>query len=317
VGIAAILIHSFGDFSLRIPANAAYLVTLYALGLGAVGLGSRPGAGLRNIGSKNISLNKSALEQNGETSRISESDSGGRGKAALAKMKASLMLAGTAVLLFLAVKHNLGFLYLNKYEAARKAAEKDGQSLQSGFPEFERLLQKAVRCSNNPIFCREAGLLYLGMAAAENMEAGKEERDVRRDALLDRARDAFVEQIKANPADAEGYYYLGKVYLLYNYPLLTYGDKGRMFLRKALNLKPHNLLFNQSVIFDFLAMWDGLTEEEKTWIMNRLKTVWVTDAETFYPELRKRWKKDIKNLDALKAILHSDAAVWSTASRYF
>jgi hypothetical protein len=110
---------------------------------------------------------------------------------------------------------------------------------------------------------------------------------------------------------------LGKVYLLYNYPLLTYGDKGRMFLRKTLNLKPHNLLFNQSVIFDFLLMWDGLTEEEKAWTMKWLKTVWVTNAGGFYPELKKRWEKDIKNLDALKAILHSDAAVWSTASRYF
>jgi hypothetical protein len=317
VGIAAILIHSFGDFGLRIPANATYLVTLYALGLGAVGLRSRPGAGLRTANSKNISLNKSSLKRDDGTTRILGSNSGGRGEAALAKMKASLMLAGTAGLLFLAVKHNLGFLYLNKYEAARKAVAEGGQSLMSGFPEFERLLQKAGRYSNNPIFYREAGLLYLGMAAAENMEAGKEERDARRDALLDRAREAFVEQIKANPADAQGYYYLGKVYLLYNYPLVTYGDKGRMFLRKTLSLKPHNLLFNQSVIFDFLLMWDGLTEEEKAWIMKWLKTVWVTNAGAFYPELKKRWEKDIKNLAALKAILHSDAAVWSTASRYF
>ncbi|MCX6578541.1 MAG: O-antigen ligase family protein [Candidatus Aminicenantes bacterium] len=317
VGIAAILIHSFGDFSLRIPANATYLVTLYALGLGAVGLRSRQGAGLGNINSKNISLNKSGLKRDDGITRILGSNSGGRGKAALAKMKASLMLAGTVGLLFLAVKHNLGFLYLNKYEAARKGAAEGGQSLMSGFPEFERQLQKAVRYSNNPIFYREAGLLYLGMAAAENMETGKEERDARRDALLDRAREAFVEQIKANPADAQGYYYLGKVYLLYNYPLLTYGDKGRMFLRKTLNLKPHDLFFNQSVIFDFLAMWDGLSEEEKAWIMKWLKTVWVTNAEAFYPELKKRWEKDIKSLDALKVILRSDAAVWSTASRYF
>jgi len=318
VGIAAILIHSFGDFGLRIPANATYLVTLYALGLGAVELRSRLGAGSRTTNSKtNISLNKSGLKRDDGITRILGSNSGGRGKAALAKMKASLMLAGTVGLLFLAVKHNLGFLYLNKYEAARKGAAEGGQSLMSGFPEFERQLQKAVRYSNNPIFYREAGLLYLGMAAAENMETGKEERDARRDALLDRAREAFVEQIKANPADAQGYYYLGKVYLLYNYPLLTYGDKGRMFLRKTLNLKPHDLLFNQSVIFDFLAMWDGLSKEEKAWIMKWLKTVWVTNAKAFYPELKKRWEKDIKNLDGLKAILRSDAAVWSTASRYF
>jgi len=36
MGIIAILIHSFMDFNLRIPANAVYFVTLYGLGLGVV-----------------------------------------------------------------------------------------------------------------------------------------------------------------------------------------------------------------------------------------------------------------------------------------
>lgn len=35
-GIAAILVHSITDFNLRIPGNAVYFVTLYALGMRVV-----------------------------------------------------------------------------------------------------------------------------------------------------------------------------------------------------------------------------------------------------------------------------------------
>lgn len=44
-GIAAILIHGFTDFNLRIPANAVHFVALYALGIRAVKLDRRHGAG--------------------------------------------------------------------------------------------------------------------------------------------------------------------------------------------------------------------------------------------------------------------------------
>jgi len=40
-GVAAILLHSLADFSLRMPANAVYCVTLYALALRTVGLKER------------------------------------------------------------------------------------------------------------------------------------------------------------------------------------------------------------------------------------------------------------------------------------
>ncbi|MEW5902335.1 MAG: O-antigen ligase family protein, partial [Acidobacteriota bacterium] len=40
-GVAAVLLHSLTDFSLRMPANAVYCVTLYALALKTVGLKER------------------------------------------------------------------------------------------------------------------------------------------------------------------------------------------------------------------------------------------------------------------------------------
>ena len=43
-GAAAVLLHSLTDFSLRMPANAVYCVTLYALALRTVGIKERGGA---------------------------------------------------------------------------------------------------------------------------------------------------------------------------------------------------------------------------------------------------------------------------------
>ena len=281
-GIVGILIHSFTDFSLRMPANAAYLVALYALGLRVVGL-------------------RETWERDGRTD----------GRSA-GMLKAAGTAAGLIVLLFLVVKENMGFVWLEKYESARTRLASDGRSLMSGFTELDRLLEKAAQWSQNPRFFQEQSRLYLDMAVAENESDAPE----RRDAYLDRAEAAIRRRIERNPADAFAYYDLSRVYLLYNYPILTYQDATRRYLRRALTFKPADLFLNVETVYHFGLMWDTLSEEEKAWMFGQIRSVWPVNEDRFYPGLVECWRREVKNLDRLKNILRLDPEIWHRAARF-
>ena len=294
-GIAGILVHSFTDYSLRMPANAAYLVALYALGLRVVGL-------------------RESRELDGRADGSGSRIGNGAGRTGRTEMfKAAGVAAGLVALLFLVVKENMGFVWLGKYEAARARLAGEGRSLMSGFAELDRLLGKAAQWSGNPRFPGEQGRLYIEMAVAENDSEAPE----RRDAFLDRAEEAIRRRIERNPADAFAYYDMSRVYLLYNFPLLTYQDAARRYLRRALVFKPHDLFLNVEAVYKFGVMWDGLGDEEKAWMFGEMRSVWPVDEDRFYPGLIGRWQREVKDLDRLKEILRLDPEVWNRASRFF
>ena len=140
-----------------------------------------------------------------------------------------ILIGGIVLFLFLiALKDYLGYTNYWKYKGLRTEIG----SVESGFLEMEKYLKRACRFSGNPLFYKELGRINLEMAIAENQfgEAAK------RDAYLDQAEENLLQQIKRNPADSLGYYRMGQVYMLYNYPLMTYMGKGRLYFRKALEL---------------------------------------------------------------------------------
>jgi hypothetical protein len=279
------------------PANAAYFVTLYALGLSVVGLGRAHTA--------------SALEPGGGSKR--------RRTRIVSIVFGALLLAGIGGLIYAAVKQNMAYRYLDKYEAERAALAREGKSLMSGFERLEGLLVKGVGWSKNPVIYGELARLYTERAIAENEKGLAGDWQEQRDAALDKARGALLGLIEANPADARGYFEMGKVKMLYNYPLLTYAEQGRRYMRKALEQEPHNFFLNVNVMFTHVAQWEGMGDAERAWVRGWLATVWAgveTNAKAFWPELRKRWKSAGGDVEGLRAILRGDEAVWASASKY-
>ena len=297
-GIAGIMIHSFTDYSLRMPANAIYLVAIYALGFKVVKL-------------RRVDWGAEAEE----AAAAEETEGGGAGRTGV--FKAAGWAAGWAVglvaFLVLVVKENMGFVGLGEYEAARAGLARDARSLMSGFAELDRLLGKAARWSSNPRFSEEQGRLYIEMAIAEN----ESDAPGKRDAYLDRAEEAIRRRIAANPADAMAYYDMSRVYLLYNYPLLTYQDAVLRYTRRALDFKPADRFLNVDVVYRYCVLWDGLSEDDKAWMFGRMRTVWPVNEEKFYPGIVDRWRRETGDLGVLKDILRSDTEVWGRAARFF
>ncbi|MEW5902334.1 MAG: hypothetical protein AB1715_12790 [Acidobacteriota bacterium] len=199
-----------------------------------------------------------------------------------------------AALLTLAAAHYLGYHSFYEYKRERAAAE----SLEQSFPQLERNLKRAVAFSKNPLFLKELGRLYLEKALAEN-EFGTA---AGRDAFCDLARESLEKLIRANPADGSAYFELGKVYLLYNFPLLTYAEKGRACLRRALELKPADEFLSLNILYIFLAQWDLLAKEEKEFAGGRLKEQAAAN-KSFMDRLRRRWEENSGTAGGLESIL--------------
>jgi hypothetical protein len=209
-------------------------------------------------------------------------------------MRKAVGIGVAAVMLVLAAAHYLGYHSFYEYKKARAAAE----SLERSFPELERNLKRAVAFSKNPGFLKELGRLYLEMALAEN-EFGTA---AGRDAFCDLARESLEKSIRANPVDGSGYFEMGKVYLLYNFPLLTYAEKGRLYLRRALEFKPADEFLSLNILYIFLTQWDLLAEEEKEFVGGRLKERTATN-EKFMDRLRQRWKENFGTAAGLESIV--------------
>lgn len=188
-----------------------------------------------------------------------------------------------ALILALAIKEYLGFHFYYQYKKEREAA----RSIQQAFPQLESCLRKAARFSHQPLFYQELGRLYLEMAMAEN-EFGSA---ARRDEFLLKAEESLKEQIKQNPVDARAFYNLGKIYLLYNFPLLTYAEQGRRCLRRALELKPADEFLNLNIIYLYLAQWELLTDEDKQFLNHQLKYIEARCSD-FKERLRRRWREN-------------------------
>lgn len=211
-------------------------------------------------------------------------------------------------MLIIASRHYLGYRYFNQYKSIRAAAK----SVERSFPELEGTLLKAIRFSKNPAFFQELGRLYFERAVAENNSGAPE----RREFYLDRAREAFSQQIERNPFEAIAYYDLGNVYMLYNFPLLVTTDKARASYRKAVEFNPANEFLNLNVLTTFLMQWSDLGAEEKTFVFRQLAKM-AKDYERFLVKLKRQWLKNTGNEAGLKEILELDSALWEKAKKYF
>jgi len=212
------------------------------------------------------------------------------------------------LLFFLSFQHYFGYHYFYKYKKARTEAE----SIEKSFPFLERNLKKAVWFSKNPLFYKELARLYLERAFGEN-EFGTGER---RDFFCDLAREALAAETRRNPIDPFAYYEMGKVYMLYNYPLLTYAEKGRLYMRKALELRPADEFLSLNILYIFLTQWDALKEGEKAFIFEQLKRE-RKDKLQFLERLYRRWTKNAGNDLKIKEIISRDESLWLEMSRFF
>jgi hypothetical protein len=102
-----------------------------------------------------------------------------------------------------------------------------------------------------------------------------------------------------NPLDTSAEYEMGLTYLLYNYPLMTYADKAKLYLRKALELNPSDEFLNLNILYFYLTSWDGLTGEERDYALDRLRKIRAADP-AFMPQLEERWKQQFGSLDGLR-----------------
>ncbi len=313
LGVAAILVHGLSDFNLQITANAVYFVTLAMIGLNALarrgGENGDTSAIDMSRGQDSRSANEDGPDVRGEEGtpgRLSARPWGTRtfGPCPRARFSAFTRLArlarpaaaalAAAFLLVPAVRDFLGFHHLARYRQARAAV----RSVESGFPALEPRILAAVRASGRAEFRVELARLYVEMARVDN-DAG---RDEARDLHCDRAVDAFASAIHANPIDAFTHYEMGMVYLLYNFPLMTYADRAKVHFHRALELKPADEFLNLNVLFIHLTWWDLLEDEDKAYAAAILRRMTAVDPG-FPAKLEARWQQSFKTLDRLRAIL--------------
>jgi len=207
-----------------------------------------------------------------------------------------LLFAGLlAVVLFIPAYHDfLGFRYLGEYHRVRGEA----RSVESAFPALEARLEQAASSSPRAVFRVELARLYTEMARVAN-DSGREED---RESLCDKAVASYDKAIAANPIDAFTHYETGMVYLLYNFPLMTYADRAKAYFRKAVELKPADEFINLNVIFLYFSWWPALEDAEKAYAAGLFRAMTGRDPG-FAAKLEARWKQSKQSVDALAAIL--------------
>jgi O-antigen ligase len=298
LGVTAILIHGFTDFNLQIPANAVYFTALAMLGVVVLGRAGRNEQERGHVPEVHV--------PGKERGHVPEVHVPGKerghvpevhvpGKAGRLKRLGPPIAALLALILFVPAFHDSrGFHYLGEYRRARSEA----RSVESAFPTLEALLEKAVNASPRSEFRIELGRLYTEMARVAN-DSG---RDEERETFCDRAASAYERAIAANPVHAFTYYETGLVYLLSNYPLMTYADRARTYFRKAIELKPADDFLNLNVTFLNFSWWLTLEDAEKVYAAGLYRQAVARDP-AFPAKLEARWKQSFKTTDRLAAIL--------------
>ncbi len=108
--------------------------------------------------------------------------------------------------------------------------------------------------------------------------------------------------IAANPLDAATLYDAGTAYLFYNFPLMTYQDRAKAYLRQSLERKPADETINRNVIFLYFSWWPGLEDGEKTYASGLYRAMTGRDA-AFPSKLEARWKQSYGTTERLEAVL--------------
>ena len=292
LGVTAILIHGFTDFNLQIPANAVYFTALAMLGVVVLG---RAKKGDTYGGEERGHVpGKAAAESDPWRAMAGYRRLGWFGRMRRGPLGPPIAALLALILFAPAFHDSRGFHYLGEYRRARSEA----RSVESAFPTLEALLEKAVNASPRSEFRIELARLYTEMARVAN-DSG---RDEEREAFCDRAASAYERAIAANPVHAFTYYETGLVYLLSNYPLMTYADRAKTYFRKALELKPADDFLNLNVIFLYFTWWPTLEDAEKVYAAGLYRQAVARDPG-FAAKLEARWKQSFKTTDRLTAIL--------------
>jgi len=219
-----------------------------------------------------------------------------------------VVLVIVTALFVVAVRAYLGYHYFYRYAAGREEAT----NLEGSFGALEPELKRAVEFSGNPLFYQELGRLYLEMALAENKFGTPEKRDE----YLELARESLEGFIRRNPLDAFGYYEMGKVYMLYNFPLLTYAVRGRDYLRKALEMRPADEDLNVNITYMFLVQWDRLSAAERNFVYDVVARNLETNAN-FFPRALALWTSEFKDSAKLKVVFSENSDLWPSVARFF
>ncbi len=205
-----------------------------------------------------------------------------------------LALMGSLLVLALSIAFYAGYWNYFRYQEARRNI----RSLESNFPGLEVRLEQAVRYYPLPVFYAELGRLRLQRAMAE-VEFGQAEKS---ESFLDGAREALQRAVAGNPVDHSFLWELSKIYFLYNYPLLTYAEKGRVLCREALRRHPYNEFLFLNVALVFLEQWPLLAEAEKDWLRQNLDRIMAVDPG-FLDKLKRRWRENYGETQSLESRL--------------
>lgn len=262
LGVTAILVHGLTDFNLQIPANAVTFMALAMLGVTVLG---------RDI------------KKSGDTYLRYMSP---------LKTLGALLLA--AALFVPAVRDFAGFRHLAAYRTARSEA----RSVESAFPALEARLEKAAASSTRAIFDIELARLTMEMARVAN-DAGREED---RDTLCDKTVARYGRAVAANPIDAAVHYETAMTYLLYNYPLMTFQDRAKVYFHQALVLKPADETINLNVLYLYFSWWPTLESAEKAYAAGLYRAMLARDA-AFPVKLQARWTRSYGSTERLDAVL--------------
>ena len=208
------------------------------------------------------------------------------------KTLGALLLAGA--LFVPAVRDFAGFRHLAAYRTARSEA----RSVESAFPALEARLEKAAASSPRAVFDLELARLTVEMARVAN-DAGREED---RDALCDKAVARYGRAVAANPIDAAIHYETAMAYLLYNYPLMTFQDRAKVYFHQALRLKPADETINLNVLYLYFSWWPTLESAEKAYAAGLYRSMLVRDA-AFPAKLQARWTRSYGSTERLDAVL--------------
>lgn len=223
-------------------------------------------------------------------------------------IKKVVLLTLCVVLVIVAAKEWLGYHNYFRYKSERTQVK----SIESGFVGLEKKLKRATELSNNPLFEKRLARLYLERAFGE-IQFGSA---VMREDYLDLMRESLVRLIQKNPVDALAYYEMGKCYLLYNFPLVTYFDKTNLYFRKALELKPSDAFLNVNILYIYLTQWDLLDNDGKGFVFERIGEM-SKKSSSFVSRLRSLWRKEAGNPARLKEMLSENRELWDEIKVYF
>lgn len=186
------------------------------------------------------------------------------------------------------------------------------RSIESGFVGLEERLKRATKLSNNPFFEEKLARLYLERAFGEIQFGSAENRE----AYLNLMQESLVKQIQKNPVDALAYYEMGKCYLLFNFPLVTYFDKADLYFRKALEFKPSDAFLNVNILYIYLTQWDLLDAEGQGFVFERIGEM-AKKSSSFVSRLRNLWRKEAGDQQRLIEMLSQNQELWRNISKYF